>query len=67
MECHNGTLHILKMDDEEFALVKESLQFFHECTIKSQEYRNDDDPTIQTAIKLEKMCQILRIDGFDFT
>lgn len=65
MECERCDLHILKMDDEEMRLVKEAMSFFHECTIKSQEFKNDDEFTVQTAIKLEYMCQTIGIPGFE--
>ena len=61
MECTNGEVHILKLNDREMSLLTDSLQFFHECTIKSQEFKNDDEGTIQTAIDLEKMCNTIGI------
>jgi len=62
MECTTGELHILKLNDKEFELIKDALEFFHECTIKSQEFRNDDQPTIQTAIKLEEMGKTIGLN-----
>lgn len=61
MEHVSGTIHILKMDDEEFDLTKQSLEFFHECTVKSQEFKNDEESTVNTAIKLEQMGRTLGI------
>lgn len=67
MERTSGELHILRLNDREMELLSDALQFFHECTIKSQEYKQGDKPTIQTGMDLERMCQTLGISGYEFS
>ncbi|MDX1702354.1 MAG: hypothetical protein R3250_17130 [Melioribacteraceae bacterium] len=65
MECTTGELHILKLNDTEMCLLSDALQFFHECTVKSQEHRQGDEATIKTGIELERMCRTLGIPGYE--
>jgi hypothetical protein len=65
MECTTGEVHILKLNDREMYLLKESVQFLHECTINSQEFKTDHEPTVMRAIELEKMCQVMGVEGYE--
>ena len=65
MECEKCDVHILRLNDEEMHLMRDAMSFFHECTINSQEFKNDDEATVMTAIKLESMCQTMGVPGFE--
>ncbi len=68
MERAKGTTHILMLDEKEMSLIREAMQFFHECTVKSQEFKQQkDDATIKRAIEIETICQGLGIPGYEFS
>ncbi len=68
MERAKGTTHVLMLNDREMQLIREAMQYFHECTVKSQEFKQQkDEPTIKRAIEIETICQGLGIPGYEFS